>query len=80
MKDRRRTDNLPIHIRIGINSGAAVGAVVGTSRFHWDLWGTPSTLPRVWSPPVNRAAFTSLKERGSDFGEAIGSSHEAKST
>ena len=39
MKDRRRTDNLPIHIRIGINSGAAVGAVVGTSKFHWDLWG-----------------------------------------
>jgi PAS domain S-box-containing protein len=39
MEERRRTNNLPIAIRIGINSGTAVGAVVGTSKFHYDLWG-----------------------------------------
>ena len=39
MAERRNRDQLPIQIRIGINSGAAVGAVVGTSRFHYDLWG-----------------------------------------
>jgi len=37
--ERRRTDGLPIQVRIGINSGTAVGAVVGTSKFHYDLWG-----------------------------------------
>jgi class 3 adenylate cyclase len=39
MAERRYGDQLPIQIRIGINSGTAVGAVVGTSRFHYDLWG-----------------------------------------
>lgn len=29
----------PLAIRIGINSGEAVAAIVGTSRFHFDLWG-----------------------------------------
>ena len=28
-----------LQIRIGINSGEAVAAIVGTSRFHYDLWG-----------------------------------------
>ena len=37
--DRRFRDSLPIRVRIGINSGTAVGAVVGTSKFHYDLWG-----------------------------------------
>jgi len=39
MEERRHSDNLPIQVRIGINSGTAVGAVVGTSKFHYDLWG-----------------------------------------
>jgi PAS domain S-box-containing protein len=39
MTDRRRSDTLPIQVRIGINSGSAVGAIVGTSKFHYDLWG-----------------------------------------
>ncbi|MCH9673137.1 MAG: adenylate/guanylate cyclase domain-containing protein [Gammaproteobacteria bacterium] len=29
----------PLQVRIGINSGAAVAGVVGTARFHYDLWG-----------------------------------------
>jgi PAS domain S-box-containing protein len=39
MTERRRGDSLPIQVRIGINSGSAVGAVIGTSKFHYDLWG-----------------------------------------
>ena len=29
----------PLEVRIGINSGEAVAGIVGTSRFHFDLWG-----------------------------------------
>ncbi len=39
MTERRQSDSLPIQVRIGINSGSAVGAIVGTSKFHYDLWG-----------------------------------------
>jgi class 3 adenylate cyclase len=39
MRTRRAADSLPIRVRIGINSGTAVGAIVGTSKFHYDLWG-----------------------------------------
>ena len=39
MRTRAETDSLRLQLRIGINSGAAVGAVIGTSRFHYDLWG-----------------------------------------
>ncbi|MCB1178714.1 MAG: adenylate/guanylate cyclase domain-containing protein, partial [Leptospiraceae bacterium] len=28
-----------LHIRIGINSGSAIAAIVGKARFHFDLWG-----------------------------------------
>ncbi len=39
MRGRAEQDSLRLQLRIGINSGAAVGAVVGTSKFHYDLWG-----------------------------------------
>jgi class 3 adenylate cyclase len=39
MRTRRDQDNLRLQVRIGINSGEAVGAIVGTSKFHYDLWG-----------------------------------------
>jgi len=28
-----------LQIRIGINSGHAVGGIIGTTKFHYDLWG-----------------------------------------
>jgi class 3 adenylate cyclase len=39
MRTRLDQDSLRLQVRIGINSGEAVGAVVGTSKFHYDLWG-----------------------------------------
>ncbi len=28
----------PLEVRIGLNTGEAMGAIVGTRRFHYDLW------------------------------------------
>ena len=33
-----------LELRIGLNTGGAVGAIVGRSRFHWDLWGDPVNI------------------------------------
>jgi guanylate cyclase len=32
-------DGQPCELRIGINSGEAVAGVVGTTKFHYDVWG-----------------------------------------
>jgi class 3 adenylate cyclase len=36
---REMTTEVSLQVRIGINSGAAVGGIVGTTKFHYDLWG-----------------------------------------
>ncbi|MGI9586526.1 MAG: adenylate/guanylate cyclase domain-containing protein, partial [Acidimicrobiia bacterium] len=36
---REATDGIKLQVRVGINSGAAVGAVVGTTKFAYDMWG-----------------------------------------
>ena len=35
----QRDDGIKLQVRFGMNSGSAVGAVVGTSKFTYDLWG-----------------------------------------
>jgi adenylate cyclase len=30
---------LPIGIRIGVHTGPVIGGVIGTTKFHYDLWG-----------------------------------------
>jgi len=39
MKRREFTAKVPLQLRIGINSGPAVAGIVGTTKFHYDLWG-----------------------------------------
>ena len=39
-----------LQVRIGLNTGDAVGGIVGTTRFHWDLWSdTINTAARMES-------------------------------
>ena len=44
MREKSTEDGLRLQIRIGMNTGEAVGAIVGTSRFHYDLWGDAVNL------------------------------------
>jgi adenylate cyclase len=37
-------NELDISFRIGINSGSAIGAIIGTSKFHYDVWGKAVNL------------------------------------
>ena len=39
MARREETTDISLQVRIGINSGSAVGGIVGTTKFHYDLWG-----------------------------------------
>ena len=39
MNDRVADDGIKLRVRIGVNSGRAVGAVIGTTKFAYDLWG-----------------------------------------
>jgi PAS domain S-box-containing protein len=39
VNNRTADDGIKLQVRIGINSGSAVGAVVGTTKFAYDMWG-----------------------------------------
>ena len=39
IRDYRQKNNVPLELRIGINSGAAVAGVIGKKKFIYDLWG-----------------------------------------
>ncbi len=39
MQSRPVQAGVPMEIRIGLNSGSAVAGIVGTTKFHYDLWG-----------------------------------------
>jgi len=35
----KEKQNVNIGIRIGIHTGTAIGGIIGTVRFHFDMWG-----------------------------------------
>jgi adenylate cyclase len=39
VQERTAEDSERLQFRIGINSGPAVAGVVGTTKFHYDIWG-----------------------------------------
>lgn len=39
MQSRPEQAGVPMEIRVGLNSGSAVAGIVGTTKFHYDLWG-----------------------------------------
>ena len=39
MACRNQTAEFSLQVRIGINSGQAVAGIVGTTKFHYDIWG-----------------------------------------
>ncbi len=39
MMERAERDGLGLMLRVGINCGPAVGAIIGTKKFQYDLWG-----------------------------------------
>jgi PAS domain S-box-containing protein len=39
MDDRDADDGIKLRVRIGIDSGSAVGAVIGKKKFAYDMWG-----------------------------------------
>jgi adenylate cyclase len=70
VRDRVANDGIKLQVRIGINSGSAVGAVVGTTKFAYDMWGdTINVASRMESTgvpgriQVARPAFTRLSGR-----------------
>ncbi|MFV1969867.1 MAG: adenylate/guanylate cyclase domain-containing protein [Acidimicrobiia bacterium] len=63
-------DGIKLRIRIGINSGSAVGAVVGTTKFAYDMWGdTINVASRMESSgepgriQVAEGAFSRLRDK-----------------
>ena len=41
VRERQRTTARCLDFRIGLNSGAVVGGVIGRSKFVFDIWGDP---------------------------------------
>jgi class 3 adenylate cyclase len=60
----------PLQVRIGLNTGPALGGIVGTSRFHYDLWSDAvNTAARMESHGepgrvhITRATWERVRDR-----------------
>jgi PAS domain S-box-containing protein len=70
MNERTTDDGHRLRVRMGISTGAAVGAIVGTSKFAYDLWGDAINIAsRMESSgvagriQVAEASFLRLRDR-----------------
>ena len=69
LQRRGAQNHIPVQMRIGINSGMAVAGIVGTTTFHYDLWGdmvnTASRLETHGQPgkiQIARPTYELIKE------------------
>ena len=64
-----RDDGIKLEVRFGMNTGSAMGAVVGSSKFTYDLWGdainVASRMESTGEPgriQVARGSYDRLKD------------------
>ena len=72
MTKRAQHDGLGLKLRVGINCGPAVGAIVGTKKFQYDLWGdavnVASRMESSGSPGRIQVTETVRDHLGEEFG------------
>lgn len=71
MVDRTSSDGHRLAVRIGISTGEAVGAVIGRSKFHYDVWGdainTAARMESLGEPGKIQVARPTFESLGQDY-------------
>ncbi len=44
LRDRKEANDPQLSVRMGLATGSVIGAVIGTSKFHYDVWGDAVNL------------------------------------